>query len=81
MPDGVEVIAGRWIPQIGGWLAGMKGSAAAVTLGRTIVVHPDARVTERLIRHELAHVRQWQRHPMLFPVLYTAAFLRHGSRR
>lgn len=33
--------------------------AAATTLGRFIFVRPDAVGSERLLRHELVHVRQW----------------------
>jgi hypothetical protein len=33
--------------------------ARATTLGRFIFVRPDAVHSERLLRHELVHVRQW----------------------
>lgn len=78
VPEGVAVRESRWIPVIGGKLSGMRGPAAAVTLGRTIVVHPDVKLTERLVRHELEHVRQWQSYPATFPVRYVLAHLRHG---
>ncbi len=78
LPPGVEVRRGRWIPWLGGLLSGMSGPAAAVTLGRTIVVHPGAPLTARLVRHELAHVRQWQASPLAFPVRYVVGHLRHG---
>lgn len=78
IPDGVALRHSRWIPALGGWLSGMGRPAAAVTLGRTIVVHPRARLTPRLIRHELAHVEQWTANPVSFPVRYTLAHLRHG---
>ena len=78
LPSGVAVRASRLIPAIGGLLSGMKGPAAAVTLGRTILVHPSARLTERLTRHELAHVHQWERHPVTFPFRYIGAHIRHG---
>ncbi len=77
LPPAVSVRAGRWIPVIGGVLGRMRGPAAAVTLRRTIVVHPGARLTRRLLRHELAHVRQWEEDP-LFPLRYTAETLRRG---
>lgn len=35
----------------------MRG-VVAITLGRSIYVRSDVEVTERLLRHELAHVRQ-----------------------
>ncbi len=78
LPSGVAVRAASWLPALGGALAGMGGPAAAVTLGRTIVVHPDVPVTRRLLTHELTHVRQWQAHPFSFPVRYAWEFLRHG---
>lgn len=79
IPDGVEVRSGRIIPGIGGLLARLGGPAAAVALRRTIVVHPDARLTPGLLAHEMEHVRQWSEDP-LFPLRYTLATLRHGYR-
>lgn len=78
VPEGVELRLGRWVPALGGRLSGMGRAAAAVTLGRTIVVHPDAALSGRLIRHELEHVRQWRRNPLTFPVRYALCHLRYG---
>lgn len=80
VPDDVIVRRGRWLPALGGRLAGMGRSAAAVTLGRTIVVHPAVETSGRLLRHELAHVRQWRRQPLTFPVRYLLGHLRYGYR-
>lgn len=80
IPDGVTIRIGRWIPALGGWLTGHRGPAAAVTLGRTIVVHPDAQLSARLLRHELAHVEQWTRRPVTFPLRYAWQHLRRGYR-
>lgn len=80
LPADVEFRVGRWIPMLGGRLAGTRGPAAAVTIGRTIVVHPDAQVTARLIRHELAHVAQWRARPWTFILRYALGHLRHGYR-
>ena len=77
IPEGVVLREGRLIPRIGGLLARMGAPAAAVTLGRTIVVSPGARLSRQLLVHELTHVRQW-REDVLFPVRYTLATLRHG---
>jgi hypothetical protein len=77
LPEGVTVRRGRWIPRLGGLLGRMNGPAAAVTLRRTIVVHPSVRMTQRLLAHEMAHVRQWAEDP-LFPLRYTAETLRRG---
>lgn len=80
VPPGVAVRRVRWIPRLGGLLAGLGRPAAAVTLGRTIVVHPETELTRRLLRHELAHVRQWQRDPVGFPFRYVWNHLRYGYR-
>ncbi len=77
-PAGVEIRVGRWVPALGGRLSGMGRNAAAVTLGRTIVVHPDAAMDGRLLRHELEHVRQWRRYPLTFPIRYALCHLRYG---
>lgn len=78
LPPGVEVRLSRLIPVLGGRLSGMRGHAAAVALGRTILVHPAVRATPRLLRHELEHVRQWERHPHTFPLRYIWSHIRHG---
>lgn len=75
---GVSIRRARWLPALGGRLSGMGGPAAAVTLGRTIVLHPDTPPTERLLRHEMEHVRQWRRAPLTFPLRYALAHIRHG---
>jgi hypothetical protein len=80
LPPGVVLRAGRWIPLLGGWLSGHRRPAAAVTVGRTVVVHPAVALTRRLLRHELEHVRQWQQRPFTFPLHYTWLHLRHGYR-
>jgi hypothetical protein len=80
VPDDVVIRSGRWLPVLGGWISGMSGPAAAVTIGRTIVVHPDVALTPRLLSHELAHVRQWQQRPFTFPLHYSWLHLRHGYR-
>ena len=78
LPAGVAVVRGRWIPELGGRLCGMRGPAAAVTLGSTIVVHPRVGLSPRLLRHELAHVRQWRQMPLVFPIAYVWHHFRHG---
>ena len=78
LPDRVAIRQAHWLPVIAGKLSGMRAPAAAVTLGRTIIVHPNVQLTNRLLRHELAHVRQWQRHPLTFPARYLMNHIRHG---
>ena len=77
VPRGVILREGRLIPWLGGLFARMSRPAAAVTIGRTIVIHPETRLTPNLLTHELVHVRQWREDP-LFPIRYSLATLRHG---
>lgn len=77
LPPGVVLRSGRWIPALGGILGRMRGPAGAVTLGRSIVVHPRHPVDARLVAHELVHVRQW-RQDRWFPVRYAMESLRRG---
>jgi len=77
LPAGVTVRRNRWITAIGGVTGNMRGPAAAVTLGGTIVVHPRVRIDEGLLVHELVHVRQW-REDRLFAVRYAAEWVRRG---
>ena len=63
---------------LGGRMLRWRGFAAA-TLGHTVLT---ARApTERLLRHELVHVRQAERWGPLFVPLYLAGLLRYGYRR
>ena len=80
VPGDVALRRSRLIPLLGGYLSGMGRPAAAVTLGRTILFHPSVEPGARLLRHELAHVEQWRRHPFTFPFRYTAAHIRFGYR-
>jgi hypothetical protein len=73
----VTLRKGRLVPWVGGRLGRLSGPAAAVTLRRTIVLDPDARLTTTLLAHELTHVRQWEQ-DRLFPIRYALATLRHG---
>jgi len=81
LPDHVRLIRGRSIPVVGGILCGFRRPAAAVTLGRTIFVHPATTLTASLLRHELVHVRQWTSRGAFFPILYAWYHIRHGYRR
>lgn len=80
LPPAVQVRRSSLVPWLGGRLAGMSGPAAAVTLGRVILVHPSVEPDERLLRHELAHVAQWTSRPLTFPFWYIRAHIRHGYR-
>ena len=54
------------------------GASAWVPLPRTIVFKRPEWITERLTAHELVHVTQWERHGLLFPLLYVLAWARAG---
>lgn len=63
---------------LGGRMLRWRGFGAA-TLGHAVIT---ARApTERLLRHELVHVRQAERWGPLFVPLYVAGLLRYGYRR
>ncbi|NIQ56031.1 MAG: DUF4157 domain-containing protein [Gammaproteobacteria bacterium] len=81
LPDHVRLRRSRFLTSLAGWLSGMGGAATAVTLGRTIVLRPGVQLGQRLLRHELAHVRQWQAHPWSFPLRYLVGHLRYGYHR
>ena len=78
VPEDVSVRAAHWLPALAGRLSGMRAPAAAVTIGRTIIVHPNVQLDVRLLRHELAHVQQWRRFPVTFPARYVFNHLRYG---
>lgn len=80
LPRGVTLRRGRLVPRIGGLLVRSLHPASAVTLGRTIILDPSARLTPELLEHELTHVRQWRADPLFFPIRYAVATLRHGYR-
>lgn len=80
LPAGVIVRRGAWIPALAGRIMRLPAPASAVTLGSTIIVHPAAVLSARLLRHELAHVRQWRHNPLLFPLAYIWHHFRHGYR-
>jgi hypothetical protein len=77
LPARVRIRTNHWVPRIGGWLAGTRAPAAAVTFGRTILVYPGIVLTRRLLLHELAHVRQWGADPF-FPLRYALEWVRRG---
>lgn len=81
LPPDVELRRSRWLPALAGRLGGMGSAAAAVTIGRNILVHPRTQLSARLLRHELAHVRQWERSPLRFPLTYVWQHVRHGYDR
>ena len=59
------------------WVGGpVPPGAAAITLGRLVVVRARAAGDERLLRHELVHVAQWARLGVLgFLARYVGSYL------
>lgn len=58
------------------WTGGpVPPGAAAITLGRLVIIRRSAAGDERLMRHELVHVRQWQELGVVrFLVSYLGAY-------
>jgi hypothetical protein len=54
-----------------------RGSAAAITLWRTVFLAPDALVDAELVLHELRHVQQFEA-SMTFPLRYLWESATHG---
>ena len=64
------------------WVGGpVPKGADALTIGSTIMVRVGHEHSERLLRHELVHVRQWRRHGYVgFGVRYLGSYLLWRSR-
>ncbi len=60
------------------WVGGpVPPGSAAITLRRLIIVRRRSAGDERLMRHEMAHVRQWHEHGVFgFLRRYLGAYLR-----
>ncbi|MDP9402906.1 MAG: DUF4157 domain-containing protein, partial [Actinomycetota bacterium] len=60
------------------WVGGpVPPGSAAITLGRLVIVRRSAAGDERLMRHELVHVRQWRELGVVgFLVRYLGAYFR-----
>jgi hypothetical protein len=70
--DGAVIVLSRWAAP----------GADATTLGRFIFMRESAAGSERLLRHELVHVRQWRRLGIAgFGVRYLGAYVRWRLRR
>lgn len=70
--DGAIIVLSRWAAP----------GASATTLGRVIFMRESAVGSDRLLRHELVHVRQWRRLGVTgFGVRYLRAYARWRLRR
>ena len=59
------------------WVGGpVPKGADAVTIGKTVIVRAGHTPSERLLRHEQVHVRQWRRYgPLGFLTRYLGAYV------
>lgn len=60
------------------WVGGpVPRGADAITLGSLIIVREGHEGSEHLLRHELVHVHQWDRHgPLGFAARYVGSYLK-----
>ena len=76
LPGEIAIRYSREVPEVASHIARIKVNA--VTIGRTVFVHPDAAGDSALIRHELEHVAQWDRGGLVFALDYAWQWARHG---
>lgn len=60
------------------WMPG-KGSVRAITNGHVIQLSPA--ILDKDLEHELIHVEQYERAPLIHPFLYAWQYCRHGYRK
>jgi len=60
------------------WEFGYIKGARAMAIGHTVLLGPN--VENKDLEHELVHVEQYARVPLVYPVLYYIEFFRKGYR-
>ena len=60
------------------WVFGYMRHARAMTIGNVIFLGPN--IEDKDLEHELVHVEQHQRAPLVYPVLYYLEFIKKGYR-
>jgi hypothetical protein len=60
------------------WAKGYLKGARAAAIGNVVLLSP--RTEQKDLEHELVHVEQHQRMPLIQPILYTIELLRNGYR-
>ncbi len=60
------------------WAKGYLRGARAMTIGHTVLLGPD--LEKKDLEHELIHVEQYQRVPVIHPFLYYLELIRKGYR-
>jgi len=74
--DGVTWRRGGIPVNVAGWFLG-QGSAAAITLWRTVFLSPTVSPDEELLLHEFRHVQQFEA-SVSFPLIYLWESARRG---
>jgi hypothetical protein len=77
----VSIVENSWVARVASWK--LKTQQCAIVLGRTIFLHgfdKNALIKDqRLLRHEVCHVLQWQRMGYFyFLVCYLSWSIRYG---
>ena len=60
------------------WVFGYMKGARAMTIGHVVLLGPD--LESKDLEHELIHVEQYQRMPLIYPVLYYIELMRRDYR-
>lgn len=60
------------------WAFGYMKNARAMALGHVVILGPN--LEDKDLDHELVHVEQYQRMPLIQPILYYIELLRKGYR-
>ena len=60
------------------WTIGDMRHARAMCIGHVVLLGP--KIIDRDLEHELVHVRQYERAPLIHPILYWVEHLRKGYR-
>lgn len=58
------------------WAFGYMKGARAVTIGHVILLGPT--IEDKDLEHELVHIQQYDRLPLIYPVLYYIELIRKG---
>lgn len=61
------------------WAFGFLKNARAITIGHIILMGP--RLLKNDLEHEIIHVEQCDRYPVIFPILYMYERIRKGYRQ
>jgi predicted TIM-barrel fold metal-dependent hydrolase len=60
------------------WVFGYMKNARAMAIGHTVLLSP--KIEDRDLEHELVHVQQHERMPIIQPILYYIELFRKGYR-